>query len=210
MANLCSTKDFYILDKIRSGEWVPSLDTGQVYSTKKKGFLTFGSVKNGYRIHGGIQLSHVIWIAANGVIPYGMTIDHINGDNTDNRLCNLRLMNLSENVLMSRATLTYSQAEEIRRKYAEGNISCDKLAKEFGINRCVIWKIISNKTYTKPLDTSGVPEETRKKLLEYYKTGGKIDTARKVFKIQQAVIRQVLEEELSREAKEANKQEIES
>ena len=157
-----------------------------------------------------VRLSHIIWIAANGAVPYGMQIDHINGDKEDNRLCNLRLVSRSENVLMGVATLTYSQAEEIRSKYAEGNISCDKLAKEFGINRNVIWRIISNKTYTKPLDTSGVPEETRKKLLEYYKTGGKIDTARKVFKIQQAVIRQVLEEELSREAKEANKQEIES
>ena len=210
MVQLCSAKDFFIMEKIRSGEWVPSLDTGRVYSTKKKDFMNFKKIRAGYCTSGGINLSHIIWIGANGAIPYGMQIDHINGDKADNRLCNLRLTSRSENVLMGVATLTYSQAEEIRQKYAKGGDTCDKLAKEFGVGRDVIWRVISNKTYTKPVDTSGVSEETREKLLEYYKNGGKIDTARKVFKVQQAVIRQILEEELSREAKEANKQETES
>ena len=209
MVILCSAKDFFIMEKIRSGEWVPSLDTGEVYSTKKKDFLKFQKNKNGYRISGGIHLSHIIWVGANGAIPYGMQIDHINGDREDDRLCNLRLVSRSENIMLSTATLTYSQAEEIRRKYAEGN-SIRKLAKEYSVEKTVIWRVINNKTYTKPIDTSGVSKETRKELLEYYKNGGKIDTARKVFKIQQAVIRQVLEEELSREAKEANKQENKS
>ena len=205
MVILCSAADFYIMEKIRSGEWVPSLDTGQVYSTRKKGFLTPRKTR-GYSMISYVRLSHIIWIAANGAIPYGMQIDHINGDREDDRLCNLRLVSRSENIMLSMATLTYSQAEEIRRKYTEGN-SIRKLAKEYSVEKTVIWRVINNKTYTKPIDTSGVSKETRKELLEYYKNGGKIDTARKVFKVQQAVIRQVLEEELSREAKE---QEIES
>lgn len=205
MVILCSAADFYIMEKIRSGEWVPSLDTGQVYSTRKKGFLTPRKTR-GYSMISYVRLSHIIWIVANGAIPYGMQIDHINGDREDDRLCNLRLVSRSENIMLSTATLTYSQAEEIRRKYTEGN-SIRKLAKEYSVEKTVIWRVINNKTYTKPIDTSGVSKETRKELLEYYKNGGKIDTARKVFKVQQAVIRQVLEEELSREAKE---QEIES
>ena len=205
MVILCSAADFYIMEKIRSGEWVPSLDTGQVYSTRKKGFLTPRKTR-GYSMISYVRLSHIIWIAANGAIPYGMQIDHINGDREDDRLCNLRLVSRSENIMLSTATLTYSQAEKIRRKYTEGN-SIRKLAKEYSVEKTVIWRVINNKTYTKPIDTSGVSKETRKELLEYYKNGGKIDTARKVFKVQQAVIRQVLEEELSREAKE---QEIES
>ena len=205
MVILCSAADFYIMEKIRSGEWVPSLDTGQVYSTRKKGFLTPRKTR-GYSMISYVRLSHIIWIAANGAIPYGMQIDHINGDRDDDRLCNLRLVSRSENIMLSTATLTYSQAEEIRRKYTEGNSIC-KLAKEYSVEKTVIWRVINNKTYTKPIDTSGVSKETRKELLEYYKNGGKIDTARKVFKVQQAVIRQVLEEELSREAQE---QEIES
>lgn len=210
MVNLCTQADFYIMEKIRSGEWIPSIDTGQVYSTRKKGFLTPRKNTRGYPMISYVRLSHIVWVAANGAVPYGMQIDHINGDKEDNRLCNLQLVTCAENKLLSTACLTYAQAEEIRRRYAEGEISHRNLAMEYGVGKTVITNLLSNKTYTKPLDTSGVPEETRKKLLEYYKNGGKLDTARKVFKLQQAVIRQVLEEELSKEAKEANKQENKS
>lgn len=109
MVILCSAADFYIMEKIRSGEWVPSLDTGQVYSTRKKGFLTPRKTR-GYSMISYVRLSHIIWIAANGAIPYGMQIDHINGDREDDRLCNLRLVSRSENIMLSTATLTYSQA----------------------------------------------------------------------------------------------------
>lgn len=38
-----------------------------------------------------------VWEKANGPIPDGMFIDHINGDPTDNRLENLRLATCSQN-----------------------------------------------------------------------------------------------------------------
>ena len=210
MAILCSAKDFFIMEKLRSGEWIPSLDTGEVYSTKKKSFLKFGTVKNGYRLHGGVQLSHVIWIAANGAIPYGMTIDHINRNTQDNRLCNLQLISQSENILLGRARLTYKQAEEIRRRYAEGGISQAKLAEEYGVGKHTVSEIIKNKTYKNPVHTDFVSEETRKKILELYKKGRSTNTIRNYLGLQTAVVRQILEEELNKEAKEANKQEIES
>ena len=43
-----------------------------------------------------------VWGAANGPIPYGYHIDHINGDIHDNRLENLRLCSLKENVRNSK------------------------------------------------------------------------------------------------------------
>ena len=44
-------------------------------------------------------LAHrVVWIMANGPIPEGMVIDHVNGDNCDNRLVNLRLATHSQNM----------------------------------------------------------------------------------------------------------------
>ena len=43
----------------------------------------FGSGKH-------ILVSHAVWMAAGRTIPEGMTMDHINGCTTDNRLSNLR------------------------------------------------------------------------------------------------------------------------
>ena len=37
-----------------------------------------------------ILVSHAVWMAAGRTIPEGMTMDHINGCTTDNRLANLR------------------------------------------------------------------------------------------------------------------------
>ena len=210
MVNLCTQADFYIMEKIRSGEWIPSVDTGQVYSTRKKGFLTPRKNTRGYPMISYVRLSHIVWVAANGAVPYGMHIDHINGDKEDNRLCNLQLVTCAENNLLSTACLTYAQAEEIRRRYAEGDISHRNLAMEYGVGKSVITNLLSNKTYTKPIDTSHVSAETRKKILELYKRGRTVHAIRCSLKIQQAVVRQVLEEELDKETKERNKQETKS
>jgi len=43
------------------------------------------------------RLSRVIWTLMFGVIPDGFYVDHINGNKTDNRLCNLRLVTGKQN-----------------------------------------------------------------------------------------------------------------
>ena len=45
--------------------------------------------------HPNIQLHHMVWVVTHGCFP--KVIDHINGDKTDNRLCNLREVSYSEN-----------------------------------------------------------------------------------------------------------------
>ena len=44
------------------------------------------------------RLHRLVWETFNGKIPEGYTIDHINADKKDNRLENLQLMTLLDNV----------------------------------------------------------------------------------------------------------------
>jgi hypothetical protein len=62
----------------------------------KRGSIAGTSPANGYRLiglrgYGQVGAHRLAWIHAYGPIPDGMEIDHINGDPSDNRLCNLRL-----------------------------------------------------------------------------------------------------------------------
>lgn len=59
---------------------------------------TIGKAYIQVRLLNELHYAHrLAWIIANGPIPDGMQIDHVNGDGTDNRLVNLRLTTPSEN-----------------------------------------------------------------------------------------------------------------
>ncbi|CAH9015136.1 putative homing endonuclease [Vibrio phage 466E53-1] len=50
------------------------------------------------RLHDKSYLAHrIAWVICNGSIEDGHDIDHINGDGTDNRICNLRSVTRSDN-----------------------------------------------------------------------------------------------------------------
>lgn len=59
---------------------------------------TVGKTYVQVRAAGRLHYAHrIIWVMHNGLIPDGMQIDHIDGDGTNNRLKNLRLVTASQN-----------------------------------------------------------------------------------------------------------------
>jgi hypothetical protein len=76
-------------------------DDGVLYRIRKSGLKPVGSKdKKGYlkaKFKGSyVRIHRLIWFFNYGEFPSGQ-IDHINGNRADNRLCNLRVVNNSDN-----------------------------------------------------------------------------------------------------------------
>lgn len=71
---------------------------GAVAGTKcpKRGYITVAFAGRRRYVH------RVAWLLAHGSLEAGLDIDHINGDRSDNRLCNLRLATRSQNLCNSK------------------------------------------------------------------------------------------------------------
>lgn len=109
-----------------------------------------GYVRLGGKRRQAYQYAHrLIWELANGPIPSGLQIDHVNGRKTDNRLRNLDLVTQSENVrralangLMPRgearaeAKLTDELVRQIR--LTVGEVSNTEWARRLGVERSTI------------------------------------------------------------------------
>lgn len=90
-----------------------------------------------------------------GPIPDGYEVNHINGDITDNRACNLEIVtkkyNLMHqiNTLKSNSKINYEIAKKIRLMYADGNITISKIAEKYNISDSQVQRIIKNKRWKK-------------------------------------------------------------
>ncbi len=63
-------------------------------------FYTFHSSKSS---HFSKRAARVVWEAWNGEIPEGLTVDHIDGDRSNNSIANLRLLSPEDNVREAKA-----------------------------------------------------------------------------------------------------------
>ena len=100
------TRDEFILDKLNSGRISVDLSNGDIYSIasgtpyKLKPYYSTGYVMvtiHENKTKKNVRVHRVVWIAANGVPPEDMDVDHINDIKTDNRLENLQLLPRIEN-----------------------------------------------------------------------------------------------------------------
>lgn len=82
--NLLEYKDGTLYWRVRrSGRCL----AGSLAGTQNKdGYLRVGYQRHYYMVH------RVVWEIHNGPIPAGMFIDHVNGDRSDNRIENLRVV----------------------------------------------------------------------------------------------------------------------
>ena len=81
-----------------------------VFNTQFSGKIAGNSIKAGYKeVRIGRTRTYVhriIWEMANGSIPAGLHIDHIDGNRENNALCNLRPATRSQNLMNQRRRVT--------------------------------------------------------------------------------------------------------
>lgn len=110
----------------------------------------YGSIVVGGRASGGPKPAHRIYFErANGVIPVGLTIDHL----CRNRACvnpaHLEAVPNAENVRRGvRSKLSHEKARHIREWFAEGGVTKRAIAKHFGVHDSVVIQVIQGKAWT--------------------------------------------------------------
>lgn len=72
----------------------------QLGNLTSNGYVRLSLLRREYRLH------RLVWLWVHGQhVPDDMTLDHINGDKTDNRIANLRLVTVCQNIAHYQRTL---------------------------------------------------------------------------------------------------------
>lgn len=135
-------------------------NTGKIFSRTIRGrkgekVELPGSNLKGYRVHSiyvdGVKKQckahQIVWIAANGLYDKSsLMIDHINRNRSDNRLCNLRLVNAKENRANShRRESQFRQNEKdlMHELHQMGHMSFREIAEHFNCSKSRVHQIVS-------------------------------------------------------------------
>jgi hypothetical protein len=107
-----------------------------------------------------MYVHRAVYSAFCGEIPRGQVVRHVDGDETNNRLGNLVLGTNADNradsvragthahgVRTAGAKLTDEAVRAIRSRYAQGGVTQETLAAEFGVDRSQISMVVNRRTW---------------------------------------------------------------
>lgn len=144
-------------------------DAGRVRNSKTRNTLSLGRKRCG-RLQVGLRspgrqrrwflVHRLVLLAFVGPQPAGMECCHWDGDQSNNRLENLRWDTAAANWADRRrhgngnggdrapkAKLTWEQVQEMRRTYARGGVRQVDLADEYGVNQSNVSQIVRGATW---------------------------------------------------------------
>jgi hypothetical protein len=87
----------------------------------------------------------LVWETFIGDIPEGMTVDHIDNDNTNNRLDNLQLMTLSDNIKKAWDNRGRSKKKKIVLDWIDRGYTRTFIANELNVSESYISMIVNGK-----------------------------------------------------------------
>jgi site-specific DNA-cytosine methylase len=170
------TSDELIACALANGDITCDLANGKVYGTRgpggkplaekrelgfvhPSGYVNINLSSNGVKKQ--VRAHRVIYMAANGHIPDGMVVDHINNDKSDNRLCNLQLLTAGENSSKAaddglylsgednpRSKITAEVRSRIAHDYCTSGMTYRELAQKYGVSKSRIGQIVNECDWT--------------------------------------------------------------
>lgn len=149
--NLCKK----LIDEVK---WNINLDTGEVIGERGgKGFIgNKGYLRLRVRVNGkntDFKVHEIVAIAG-GLNPSGTTIDHINSNKLDNRLCNLQLLSRADNSSKANkgsksrfAKLSDNDVKEIKLLLLDGKLSQGCIGWLYNVSQSTITRINKGNTW---------------------------------------------------------------